>query len=54
MLSTGVFSGVTLTSSALFLRVIYYVIGVYFITPCLEEQKKKPQLTELYVGLSYC
>ena len=52
MLPTGVFSGV-LTSSALFLRVIYYVIGVFFITLYLEEQKKKPQLIELYISSSY-
>ena len=54
MLPTGVFRVLPLTSFALFLRVIYYVIGVYFITPYLEEQKKKPQLTELYISSSYC
>ena len=43
-----------LAPSALFLRTIYYVIGVYFITPYLEANKKKPQLTELYISSSYC
>ena len=54
MYPTEVFSGVTFSIIHFILRVIYYVIGVYFITPYLEVQKRKPQLTELYISSSYC
>ena len=37
-----------LAPSALFLRTIYYVIGVYFITPYLEAKKETPINRALY------
>ena len=53
MYPTEMFSGVTFCTVHFILRMTCYLIGAYFITPYLEEQKKKPQLTELYISLSY-
>ena len=53
MLPTGVFSSVTFNFVCFISSCDFYVIGVYFITPYLEEQKRKPQLTELYISSRY-